>query len=278
MWLSVDPLAEKFPSHSPYSFCFNNPLRFVDPDGRAPSDWINLGSRYFFDPKVKSQTEAVASYGFGAVHMPEGSTLNGRGNNNYQYTFHNDATVTDSLGLMINPTENFQTSGGSTIESSMVFNMPSSERYALFFNGLGNTLFGGVGLLGAASYCEGTLGAGAALGGGTAITLSIGEMSMGISQMADSFSDKPYSLLHQYSTIPGLIAGQNGSPIAPYVEGVSGFIPGTLSGSNTRGMLDALNPSNYSTLKKGTLTTLGAFDAYNDTKGLMQGTLDSTNK
>jgi hypothetical protein len=31
-------------------------------------------------------------------------------------------------------------------------------------------------------------------------------------------------------------------------------------------------------LKKGTLTTLGAFDAYNDTKGLMQGTLDSTNK
>ena len=121
MWLSVDPLAEKFPSHSPYSFCFNNPLRFVDPDGRAPSDWINLGSRYFFDPKVKSQTEAVASYGFGAVHMPEGSTLNGRGNNNYQYTFHNDATVTDVLGLQLNNTKDFTTSGGSTIEASECF-------------------------------------------------------------------------------------------------------------------------------------------------------------
>ncbi|NDP28848.1 MAG: RHS repeat-associated core domain-containing protein [Flavobacterium sp.] len=38
LWLNVDPLAEKFPSMSPYNFCFNNPLMFVDPDGRAP-DW-----------------------------------------------------------------------------------------------------------------------------------------------------------------------------------------------------------------------------------------------
>ncbi|SHF86603.1 RHS repeat-associated core domain-containing protein [Flavobacterium segetis] len=38
LWLNVDPPAEKFPSMSPYNFCFNNPLIFVDPDGRAP-DW-----------------------------------------------------------------------------------------------------------------------------------------------------------------------------------------------------------------------------------------------
>ncbi len=33
---SVDPLAEVMPSWSPYSFVFNNPLSFVDPDGRIP--------------------------------------------------------------------------------------------------------------------------------------------------------------------------------------------------------------------------------------------------
>lgn len=35
-WLSPDPLSEEFPSWSPYSFSFNNPLFFKDPDGRAP--------------------------------------------------------------------------------------------------------------------------------------------------------------------------------------------------------------------------------------------------
>jgi len=37
-WLSVDPLASQFPSHSPYNFCLNNPVRLVDPDGRAPGN------------------------------------------------------------------------------------------------------------------------------------------------------------------------------------------------------------------------------------------------
>src|SRR5690554_6126686 len=32
-WINVDPLAEQFPSHSPYEYCFSNPLRYVDPTG-----------------------------------------------------------------------------------------------------------------------------------------------------------------------------------------------------------------------------------------------------
>jgi RHS repeat-associated protein len=38
LWLSVDPMASQFPSHSPYNYCFNNPVRLVDPDGLAPGD------------------------------------------------------------------------------------------------------------------------------------------------------------------------------------------------------------------------------------------------
>ena len=32
-WLTQDPLAEKYYSQSPYNYCVNNPVMFVDPDG-----------------------------------------------------------------------------------------------------------------------------------------------------------------------------------------------------------------------------------------------------
>ena len=33
-WGSVDPLAGKYPGFSPYNYVANNPLRYIDPDGR----------------------------------------------------------------------------------------------------------------------------------------------------------------------------------------------------------------------------------------------------
>src|SRR5699024_2105047 len=35
IWLSVDPLAEKYPGWSPYNYTLQNPVKLVDPDGRS---------------------------------------------------------------------------------------------------------------------------------------------------------------------------------------------------------------------------------------------------
>ena len=40
-WLSVDPMADKYPSLSPYAYCAWNPVRLVDPDGEAWKPTIN---------------------------------------------------------------------------------------------------------------------------------------------------------------------------------------------------------------------------------------------
>ncbi len=57
LFLSVDPLADNYPSISPYAYCAWNPVKLVDPDGNEagiPPTWVRTGWFALRHPQIAS--------------------------------------------------------------------------------------------------------------------------------------------------------------------------------------------------------------------------------
>ena len=66
-WLSVDPLAEDYPEWSPYNYTLNNPIRFIDPDGRSVENFGCDDPPCWFETTLNAiKSTEITSIGLGA--------------------------------------------------------------------------------------------------------------------------------------------------------------------------------------------------------------------
>ena len=120
VWLSVDPLAEK--TFEPYSYVGNNPIRYIEPDGRMAvefdTDLYNTGGKKIGTDGVDNGVKMVVTDKKEARQI---SKIKGNVDlNNVQsgVTLPSDATLQESLNVLDRTIAN----GGLREESSIVMN------------------------------------------------------------------------------------------------------------------------------------------------------------
>lgn len=95
LWISVDPLAEKYPALSGFCFVGNNPVTYIDPDGKAIVKGFVAAFKYAKRIwKVYKKTGKLTPSNLKKAGLSEISDIAG----DIQTVFDGDASFTDKLG------------------------------------------------------------------------------------------------------------------------------------------------------------------------------------
>ena len=97
-WLSVDPMADKYPSISPYAYCAWNPVKLVDPDGRdgikivdKETKTITVRANYYVTTEKYSPDNREIVFDVGEVDRMNETINECLNSENYQVKFNGES-------------------------------------------------------------------------------------------------------------------------------------------------------------------------------------------
>ena len=99
IWLSVDPMAAKYPSFSPYVYCANNPVKLVDPDGEhfevvVEENTITIKATYYTRKDNKELLQKGLDY-WNNEQSEKYTYVTGSGDNKKVYTIRFDLKIAE---------------------------------------------------------------------------------------------------------------------------------------------------------------------------------------
>ena len=125
MWLSVDPMADKYPSISPYAYCAWNPVKLVDPNGEFP---IPIPKK-FISKSITSSAEYAHNLYCKAASIIQNHPL--------LISMVNDALYQISNGVEMVTDMNPHTMGWIDLANIWLFELGNKQKY--MFSGNDNT-------------------------------------------------------------------------------------------------------------------------------------------